>query len=122
MNPYVYVFLTLAFTLYGQLVIKYRINKIAGSPGKSAHEIIQFLIKMFSDFYVISAFASAFVASLCWMLALQKLELSKAYPAMSLAPALVFFLSIWLFSEEYTHGKLIGLLLIGLGVYCTFKF
>ncbi|MFY0592629.1 EamA family transporter [Roseivirga sp.] len=103
-------------------MIKYRINKLPKVNTNGLRGMVDYLIQMFSDVYVLSAFVSAFAASLCWMLALQKLELSKAYPAMSLAPALVFFLSIWLFGESYTHGKLLGLFLIGLGVFITFKF
>ena len=122
MNPYVYVFLTLVFTVYGQLIIKFRVDKLRMRYENGFPEVFQFVIKMLTDVYVISGFLAAFAASLFWLMALQKLEVSKAYPAMSLAPALVFFLSIWLFNEDYTHGKLMGLLLIGLGVFLTFKF
>jgi len=50
-----------------------------------------------------------------------KFEITKAYPFMSLAPALVFLFGIALLGEAFTWGKLIGLVLIMVGIFITVK-
>jgi drug/metabolite transporter (DMT)-like permease len=65
---------------------------------------------------VLSALAAAFGAALCWMLAMVKLELSHAYPFVSLSFVLVLFLSAVLFGEPLSWAKVLGILLIVAGV------
>lgn len=117
---YFYVVITLLLTVYGQIILKWRVIGYGQMPEHLKGKMI-FLLKLFLDPYIISGFVAALVASVFWMAAMTKLELSKAYPAMSLAPPLVFFLSIYILGESYSHGKLIGLILIGLGVFITVK-
>jgi multidrug transporter EmrE-like cation transporter len=71
---------------------------------------------MISDPYVIAGFAAAFIASLSWMMALTKLELSRAYPLMSISFVAVLLLSGCIFSEQITLAKGAGVTLIVAGV------
>jgi undecaprenyl phosphate-alpha-L-ara4N flippase subunit ArnF len=41
---------------------------------------------------------------------------------MSLAPALVFLLGVFVLNETFTMGKVIGLIIIMLGIAITVKF
>ncbi len=120
MNPYLLVLITLVLTVYGQIILKWRILKYGALPIDFKSKLV-FLFKLFLDPYILSGFFAALLASVFWMAAMTKLELSKAYPTMSLAPGLVFLLSVFLLNEEYTHGKLIGLIVIFIGVIITFK-
>lgn len=120
---HLFIFATLLFTVYGQIALKWRINtmpKLIG--GEDFKAIILHYVYLLLDPIIISAFASAFLASLFWMAAMAKFELSYAYPFMSLAPAIVFLLGIWLFQEEFTWGKVIGIGLIILGLLVMVKF
>ena len=56
------------------------------------------------------------------MAAMTKFEITKAYPFMSLAPALVFVIGIFFLGEAFTIGKVVGLVLIILGTIVTVKF
>jgi len=56
------------------------------------------------------------------MAAMTKFQITEAYPFMSLAPAIVFILGIWLLGETFTLGKVIGLVLIILGLIVTVKY
>jgi multidrug transporter EmrE-like cation transporter len=56
------------------------------------------------------------LASLTWIAALSKFELSFAYPFMSLSFVLVFALSWYFFGETFTWAKVVGLALIVAGV------
>jgi uncharacterized membrane protein len=73
-------------------------------------------MKLLVDPFIFSGFASAFIASLFWMAALSKFELSFAYPFMSLSFVLVFILSVFLFNDSVTLYKVVGLVLIVLGI------
>jgi undecaprenyl phosphate-alpha-L-ara4N flippase subunit ArnF len=80
------------------------------------------LLKLIFDPFVFSGFASAFIASLFWMAAMTKFEITQAYPFMSLAPAVVFVIGVFFFGEAFTIGKIVGLLLIVLGTIVTVKY
>lgn len=112
---YLYLFGTIICTVYGQLVLKWRI-KDYGSLPTSLIEKIKFLISLLLDPFIFSGFVAAFIASLCWMAAMTKLEISYAYPFMGLNFVLVLFFSIYLFGETMSYWKIIGCGLIVLGV------
>lgn len=118
---YIYIFGTIIFTIYGQIILKWRLNQFGNLP-ESFSGKITFLIDAFMDIYIISGFLSAFIASIFWMGAMTKFEITVAYPFMSLAPALVFFIGIFLLEETFTWGKVIGLILIIIGTIVTVKF
>ena len=118
---YIYIFGTIFFTIYGQIILKWRLNQFGSLP-ESFSGKASFLIHALTDIYIISGFLSAFVASIFWMAAMTKFEITVAYPFMSLAPALVFFIGVFLLGETFTWGKVIGLLLIIIGTIVTVKF
>src|SRR5699024_9699872 len=95
---YLYIFATIAFTVYGQIMLKWRISKHAALPHEFVDKAV-FLIKLLLDPLILSGFLSAFVASMFWMAAMTKFDISYAYPFMSLSFVLVFLLSIVLFHE-----------------------
>ena len=112
---YLYIFGTILFTVYGQLVIKWQMAKAGALPNIFSEKII-FLLQMFFNLWILSAFLSAFVASLCWMAAMTKFKLSYAYPFMSLSFVLVLVLSGLFFHEAITLPKLLGVLFIMAGI------
>jgi multidrug transporter EmrE-like cation transporter len=117
---YLYIFACIFFTVYGQLAIKWRMNLKGELPAELSEKAI-FMLKLFLDPWLLSGFAAAFIASLFWMAAMTKFELSFAYPFMSLSFVLVFFLSIFIFGESFTWGKVLGLALIIAGIIVTVK-
>ncbi len=60
---YIYIFGTVIFTVYGQLVIKWRVG-LHGSLPETFFSKILFLLRLFADPYLLSGFFSAFLASL----------------------------------------------------------
>lgn len=120
---YLYVFATLFFTIYGQMILKWRILKLGFSlPDSGLVDEIMALFRLVFDPFILSGFLSAFIASLCWMAAMTKFQITEAYPFMSLAPAIVFLLGIWLLGETFTIGKVVGLILIIVGLIVTVRF
>lgn len=106
--PWFMVAGTILLTSYGQLVIKWQANTYQsvtlGWFGKLP-PVIQLLLQP----WVISAFIAAFAASLCWMLAVSRLELSRAYPFMALNFLIVCVAAVPLFGEVFSVTKAIGL-------------
>ena len=120
---YLYVIFTNLFTVYGQVILKWRISDLnwsldmTGGIGKMIVSYMKFLF----DPLIFSGFISAFIASVFWMLAMTKFELTYAYPFMALSPALVFIIGIFVLGETFTIGKVLGLLVIMIGIIITVK-
>ena len=115
MMAYFYVVGCIAFTVYGQLILKWRLPHLGQVPDPVGAKII-FLLKSLTDPYIFSGYAAAFIASFFWLLALSKLELSHAYPFMSGAFVLVFIFSVFLFNESVSLQKIFGMSLIVVGI------
>lgn len=115
---FAYIFATIIFTVYGQIILKWKIDKYGNLPD-DLMEKAAFILRLLLDPVILSGFLSAFVASLFWMAAMTKFNISFAYPFMSLSFVLVFVLSVLLFGEPVTSQKVIGLSLIVLGIIVT---
>jgi len=111
-----FVALTIALTVYGQLVFKWQVD-LAGEVPTVFGEQIGFVFRLLLNPWVISSFAAAFLGSLTWMGALTQFELSFAYPFMSLAYVVVMVFSYFFFKESLNAPKVIGTLVIILGLF-----
>ncbi len=121
MGNYFYIFGTILFTVYGQIILKWRLNQLGSLPETILGKI-SFLGSALLDFYIISGFISAFLASVFWMAAMTKFEITIAYPFMSIAPGLVFLIGVFFLGETFSWGKVLGLILILIGTIVTVKF
>lgn len=111
---YLFILLTILLTVYGQLMLKWQVSlypQVLATPF-SLGALATLLLKP----WVISAFAAAFGASLCWMAAISRMPLSKAYPFTALSFPLIAVLAAWLFRESFDWHKLAGTALIIAGV------
>lgn len=111
---YAYIVGTIVFTVYGQLILKYRISQFGALPAETLDKI-KFLIGLLFDPLIFSGFLAAFLASLSWMAAMTKFDLSHAYPFMSLNFVVVLLLSVWTLNEPLSIAKLAGIALIVVG-------
>lgn len=112
---HLYILLTLAFTVYGQLVLKWQMGG-AGPLPQGHLEKLGFLLQQFLNPWVFSGFVSAFVASLAWMAAMTKFELNYAYPFMSLAFVIVMVLGVLFLGETVNMRKVLGTLMVMAGL------
>lgn len=111
---YVFIAMTILLTVYGQLVLKWQVtaNSHLIAQPYSLMSMVALLLKP----WVISGFAAAFAASICWMAAISRLPLSKAYPYMSFNFVLVAIMAALIFREQLDGYKIAGTLIIVLGV------
>lgn len=102
-------------TVFGQVVFKWQAQVIEAMPEGWA-ERFWFMVRVALNPWILASYGSAFLASLFWWLALRTLDLSHAYPFTMLSYVLVLILSGVLFRESITYLKVIGMILIILGV------
>jgi multidrug transporter EmrE-like cation transporter len=113
--PYGYVGLTVALTVYGQLVTKWSVMR-AGELPRGRIPRLRRLVRLLFDPWVLSGMVAAAVAGVAWLAALDELELSVAYPFVAATFALVVLLSSRLFGEPMTRDKVLGVGLICAGL------
>lgn len=116
LSGFFFIALTIGLTVYGQLVFKWQVD-LAGQVPSGLTEQIGFVLRLLLNPWVISSFAAAFLGSLTWMGALTQFDLSFAYPFMSLAYVVVMVFSYWLFNEPLTLPKVVGTLVVILGLF-----
>jgi multidrug transporter EmrE-like cation transporter len=112
---YLLVLTTILLTAYGQLVLKWQVLR-AGSLPSQLLERLHFVGQLLLNPWVLSAFAAAFLASLSWMLAMSKLQISRAYPVTALTFVIVVIGGGILFSEAISTLKVVGLALVVIGI------
>ena len=106
---------TIALTVYGQLVIKWQVID-AGSFPASWGDRVSFMGRLLINPWVISCFVAAGIAALFYIAALTRFDLSVAYPFMSLSFVFVLILSSVFFGEAITPLKTVGIGLIVAGL------
>lgn len=112
---YAYIFITVLFTVYGQLVMKWRVSLYGALPDTSIGKL-HYILHLFTDFWVLSSFAGAFIAAVSWMAALTKFDVTYAYPFTSLGFVFVLVLGALIFGEAVTVAKVLGIILIVAGI------
>ncbi len=110
-----FVIATIVLTVYGQMILKWRLDQLGPLP-EGAFPALFFLVRQLFDPWIFSSFFSAFIASLAWMAALTKFQLSSVYPFMSLSFPLVVVLSGPLLGEIVNPTKFAGVVVICIGL------
>lgn len=109
------VFCTVVLTSYAQLIVKWRVSRAGPLPVDFTKKAL-FLTGMLFDPWVVTGLLGALLAGISWMAAMTRLELSFAYPFISLSFVLVIVFSALLFHETITTPKVLGMLLIIAGI------
>ena len=115
LQNHLYIVSTIVFTLYSQLVMKWQVNQAGALPGPPV-EKFWYVSTLLVNPWVLTAILATFFAGVSWMLTMSKFQLSYAYPFVSANFALVFIASVLLFGEGVSLEKLLGTLLIALGI------
>lgn len=112
---WVLIIITVLLTSYSQLILKWRLEQFPAIPDPFMEKLMFYFYKIFDPF-IFTSFFAAFLGSLTYMMALNKLELTVAYPMMSLSYVLVIIASYFLMNEPINLSKVIGVICILTGV------
>jgi multidrug transporter EmrE-like cation transporter len=111
-----YVFPTVVFVVYSQLIIKWRLPALGRLPDLTPEKAI-FFFKALFDPFICSGVVAAFLGSLAWMAVVSKIPLNVGFPVYyGLTFAFVVLGSILLLNEQLTPLKIVGVSLILVGV------
>ncbi|MCX5495680.1 EamA family transporter [Kaistia dalseonensis] len=111
---YIYLAANLFFSLLGTLAMKWRAT--SHSATATEHGRLAYLVSMLLDPWVILSLASAALAMIAWIYALERVELSRAFAFTALIYVLIPLFS-WLFLKEHVSiQQIVGALLIIGGV------
>jgi len=114
---YLLVFVSVTAMSGAQLLLKKGLNVIGQFP-ESGRELLPFFAKAFSNVYVISALVLTAITALAWIMAVAKsTEISQIFPFMALSYVLVALFSWFLFKEDVTMLRWVGIALICFGVF-----
>jgi len=108
---------TVLLSVCGQLLLKWQVSRLGGAVPGDPRGLVALVGRLLFNPWVIAGLGSAFVASLLWMLALTKLDLSEAYPYTALSFVLILLTSYFLFGEPLTMGKVMGTGLVIAGIF-----
>ncbi len=114
---YFLVTVVIALVTYGQLIIKYEVNRMGAVPLGNFKETIGYGFSALTSLYILSGLFAAGFAALAWIAALSRYELSSVYPLLSLNFVLVPLLSVYFFGENMDAFKLVGTAIIVFGVF-----
>jgi drug/metabolite transporter (DMT)-like permease len=109
-----YILTVIAFTAYGQIVLKWRVSQFGSMP-EDVEGKLRFVVGSLFDPFIASGLAAAVIASLAWIAAMTRMDLSYAYPFLSINFVVVMVLSAWLLDEPLNGGRVAGVCLIMLG-------
>jgi len=112
---HLYIFLTIIFAVYGQLIIRWQVSLNSGLPPDFQGKL-SFICSMLLNPWVITAIVATFCSGISWMLAMARFDISYAFPFMSLNYLLIMGAGYIWFAEAITLYRVLGTALIVLGV------
>ncbi len=115
-SNYIWLFTSIFLGACGQLMLKFGTNQL-GQIILSPPQIIDTLIRIFTNLWVFSGIIFFVSSMILWIKAISGMELSKAYPTVSLSYLIVFLMSVALFHESVSLDKVLGMVLVCAGVY-----
>lgn len=115
-----YILLTIFFTVYSQLVMRWQVTAAGQLPDDITGKV-RFVLILLLNPWVITGVISTFLAGVSWMLAMTRFEISYAFPFVSLNYVLILAASVFLFNESFSVTKILGSLIIIVGIVVIAK-
>jgi multidrug transporter EmrE-like cation transporter len=116
LQAFLLLLIAIAMSTTGELLLKHGMNMV-GVLHLNPTLFIPTLAKAFTNPFVLAGFALIFGGSIFWLAVLSRVDLSWAYPMLSLGYIIVVVESWILLNEPVTPLRFIGVLVICLGVF-----
>jgi multidrug transporter EmrE-like cation transporter len=116
MRLILYLLPTITLVVFGQLLVKWRIN-VLYEAASSASGPLGRLALYLGDPYILSAYVAALASSVTWMFVVESYAVSLAFPLhIGLTVMSVVLGGIYLFGEPVTASRIVAVCLILAGV------
>ena len=112
MNVILIILIGILFASLGQVFWKIGMNAI-GSINTFTYSDI---VPIFSNLYIILGLLMYGLGTIFWLIALSQKDLSYVYPFISLTFIVVFFLSYFVLKEEVSTARIVGTIIIVVGL------
>ncbi len=110
----------ISLSVTGEFLLKAGMNQV-GMLSLTPKGFMSGLLRAFSNPRILAGFALIFCGSLIWLAVLSRVELSWAYPMLSLGYLFVVLTSWFFLGEAFSLLRVMGTLFICLGVYFIFR-
>ncbi len=115
MTNFMLISSVIVFTVFSQVILKIGQHTFYYPKSFTLNELLKMSALNLSNLYVVACMVFTLVAGLAWILVIQNMPLSRAYPLMSLNYVTIYLLSWWFFNEPLSLPSCIGMLLIVAG-------
>lgn len=110
-----FILLTVALNICGQILVKRGMLGIGASPSEFAL-LPKFVLNSLLNLQVLIGLTCSVLAAITWIVAVSRADLGAAYPFMALAIVLVVAISGVLFGEGIMPSQAIGVGIVCLGL------
>lgn len=117
---HLYILFTVVFTVYSQLIMRWQVSA-AGQMPLDVIGKVYFIGELLINPWVFSGILATFLSGVSWMLAMTRFEISYAYPFVSLNYVIILAASFLLFNESLSPPKMMGTVLVIVGIVVISK-
>ena len=114
----VYIIVAVLVGAVGQILLKKGMARM-GPLTLSMNELWSILWRIATNPYVVVGLTIYMCGSVFWLVALSRVELSYAYPFASLSYVIMLVASWLIFNENINSLRVLGSIVVGLGVFLT---
>ncbi|MEW7997078.1 MAG: EamA family transporter [Candidatus Thiodiazotropha endolucinida] len=98
-----------------QVIVKWQINQAPAMPEELSQKL-WFLLEFLIRPWIVISMLATFLGGVTWIIAMTKLDVSYAYPYVAATFIIVPAAAVFIFGEQVTLGKLLGSVLIIIGI------
>ncbi len=110
----------ISLSVPGEFLLKLGMNQV-GMPSLTPRGFVSGLLRAFSNPRILAGFALIFCGSLIWLAVLSRVDLSWAYPMLSLGYLFVVLTSWFFLGETFSLLRVMGTVFVCLGVLLIFR-
>lgn len=114
MSPKLMIWISVSLSALAQIFLKQGVSKL--QLDRNGGSIVRLAVCVVRQFYIWMWGICFVLATVLWLLGLQKLELSYAYPLVAFGYVIVNVLSAVFFHESVDRNRWIAVAVIGFGV------
>lgn len=117
------IIFSVVFGVAGQLALKHGVGAAADRSSSrivqslDRESVVTFLQSAATDRFVILGFALYLLSAMSWLIILSRVDLSFAYPLISIGYIVIMVLSRFIFHEQITSFRVVGTLMVCAGVF-----